>query len=408
MCWIHQCLPGSFPSEIVDAADLAILGLRDTLHERSEVRLDERIDLLSTLIEQFQVLDERLEDFSTQFSTYALEENIQKLRGQLRVFQQDATRNLSQLSSEREDVRSRGTPPPSVPPVQRKIIRTLHGGLLIGIPRLDEGRQETGFVDIISPLTEKVVATYHEKEGVWLRHWETAPVLPVLELFSAASEGQELLNELPAFLERAERHANTAQRTPSGIEYLFHQHALVLEKARSAISRARVRGKPTPIDISSANTVDSALKTAIKDLYERSEAHMLKLLKESSPTVSAVEWLKRHDAITIKKIKFREPLTKGPKPLFVDEYIILDRQTKDILWYAQFHYSQSWTTADRYLSGRLKTVEEYLAGSDTDSTTVTNELQRIAYLRSDIGVKPATELFFEAPKQKRHFWQKRQ
>lgn len=394
--------------EIVDAADLAILGLRDTLHERSEVRLDERIDLLSTLIEQFQVLDERLEDFSTQFSTYALEENIQKLRGQLRVFQQDATRNLSQLSSEREDVRSRGTPPPSVPPVQRKIIRTLHGGLLIGIPRLDEGRQETGFVDIISPLTEKVVATYHEKEGVWLRHWETAPVLPVLELFSAASEGQELLNELPAFLERAERHANTAQRTPSGIEYLFHQHALVLEKARSAISRARVRGKPTPIDISSANTVDSALKTAIKDLYERSEAHMLKLLKESSPTVSAVEWLKRHDAITIKKIKFREPLTKGPKPLFVDEYIILDRQTKDILWYAQFHYSQSWTTADRYLSGRLKTMEEYLAGSDTDSTTVTNELQRIAYLRSDIGVKPATELFFEAPKQKRHFWQKRQ
>lgn len=394
--------------QIVDAADLAILGLRDTLYERSEVRLDERIDLLSSLSEQFQVLDERLEDFSTQFSPHALVENIQELRGQLRAFQRDAARNLSQLSSEREGVRSRGTPPPSVPPVQQKIIRTLYDGLLIGKPRLDEARQETSFVDIISPLTEKVVATYHEKEGVWLRHWETAPVLPVLELFSAAGEGQELLNELPAFLERAERHANTAQRTPSGIEYLFHQHALLLEKASSAISRARVRGNPSPIEIRSANTVDSALKTAVKDLYERSEGHMLKLFKESSPTVSGVEWLKRHDAITIKKIKFREPLTKGPKPLFLDEYIIRDRQTQDILWYAQFHYSQSWTTADRYLSGRLKTAEEYLAGSDIDSTTVTNELQRVAYLRSDISIKAATELFFEAPKQKRPLWQKRQ
>ena len=393
--------------QIVDAADLAILGLRDTLYERSEARLDERIDLLSNLSEQFQVLDERLEDFSTQFSEHALEENIQTLRGQLRVFQRDAARNLSQLSTEREGVRSRGTPPPVVPPVQRKIIRTLHDGLLIGQPRLDEGRRETGFVDITSPLTEKVIATYHEKDGIWLRHWETAPVLPVLELFGAASEGQELLNELPAFLERAERHANTAQRTPSGIEYLFHQHAHALENARSAISRARLRGNPNPVDIRSANTVETALKIAVKDLYERSENHMLKLLKESSPTVSGVEWLKRHGAITIKKIKFREPLTQGPKPLFIDEYVIRDRQTQDILWYAQFHYSESWTTPDRYLSGRLKTVDEYLAGSDTESISITSELQRIAYLRSDISVQPATELFFEASKQKRRVFQKR-
>lgn len=394
--------------QIVDAADLAILGLRDTLYERSEARLDERIDLLSNLSEQFQVLDERLEDFSTQFSEHVRGENIQTLRGQLRVFQRDAARNLSQLSTEREGVRSRGTPPPVVPPVQRKIIRTLHDGLLIGEPRLDEGRRETGFVDITSPLTEKVVATYHEKDGVWLRHWETAPILPVLELFGAASEGQELLNELPAFLERAERHANTAQRTPSGIEYLFHQHAQVLENARSAITRARLKGNPSQVDIRSANTVENALKTAVKDLYQRSENHMLKLFKASSPTVSGVEWLKRHGAITIKKIKFREALTKGPKPLFLDEYVIRDRQTQDILWYAQFHYSESWTTPDRYLSGRLKTVDEYHAGSDTDSINITNELQRIAYLRSDISVQPATELFFDAPKQKRRVFQNRQ
>lgn len=394
--------------QIVDSADQAILSLRDTLYERSESRLDERVDILSNLIDQFQVLDERLKDFSTQFQAHAIDKNVQTLRKRLNTFQRDVAHNLRVLSNERDNVRSRGTPLPVQSRPQRKIILTLHDGLLIGVPRLDSAQQETGLVDIVSPLTEKVVATYHQKDGAWLRHWETAPQTPTLDVFTAASQGQVLLDDLPAFLERAERHASTPLRSPSGIEYLYHQHALALENSRNIINRALAKGNVSQTDMRSANTVEGALKTAVKDLYERSEGHMVKALKSSPPTATAVEWLKLHNAITIKQTRFREPLSKSPKHLFLDEYIIRDRQTQDIIWYAQFHYSESWISIDRYLTGRLKTVQEHDAPGATDPISSLNEVQRINLLRSEISLQPARELFFDAVKTKRRSSKRRQ
>ena len=49
-------------NDTLDSADVAVQTLRDTLDERSEYRLDERIDALSNLVEQFKFIDERLQD----------------------------------------------------------------------------------------------------------------------------------------------------------------------------------------------------------------------------------------------------------------------------------------------------------------------------------------------------------
>ncbi|MGF6093321.1 hypothetical protein [Pseudomonas sp. 18175] len=400
----NLCLPASTTTakpeawgaidKIVDSADLAIMGLRDTLFERSESRLDERIDLLSSLTEQFQMLDERLEDFAVTFSEHALEPNVQALRDQLTEFQRKTTHNLALLSGERDSLRSRTKPLPAPPLAQKKFIRTRYDGLLIGEPRLDRARQETKFVDIRSPLTEKIYATYHEKDGVWVRHWETAPITPVVDLLRATREGQALLDQLPGFLEQAERHATKAQRTPSGIEYLYHQHAHQLENSRSAISRGLTQKNLAEIDIRAAKTVRQALQVAVKNLYEQSEGHMSTVIRDASPTVTGVEWLVRHTAITIKQTRFREPI--GPKPIYLDEYAIRDRKTLQVLWYAHFEYSQSWSSAERYLSGRLKTVREQLSGRDAGSRESGNDADRIAYLRSEISLRPATQLFFQA------------
>ena len=392
---------------IVDTADLAVLGLRDTVYERSESRMDERIDILNHLVEQFQMLDEQLEDFSSQYAEYARGENVQALQDQLKRFAKDTTNNLSLVSAEREVVRRRGKPMPAAAPLQRKIIRTRHAGLLIGKPRLDWTGQDTGLVDIISPVTEKVVATYREKDGIWLRHWATPPTTPPMAVFAAASEGQALLDDMPAFLERAERLATTPKRTACGIEYLFRQQAYELESTRNVISHALAQGEASEKDIASAKFIDQALKTQENDLFRRSDAHMSRMLKESPPTVASVEWLKRHNAITITQTKLREPLTTAPKLLFLDEYLIRDRSTKDILWYAQFHYTESWISPERYVSGRLKTVEEQGAASDSASISSANEWERLAYLRSEISLKPAQDLFFEVSKAKSRwrFWQ---
>ncbi|MBO0492270.1 hypothetical protein [Pseudomonas sp. Marseille-Q1929] len=413
----NLCLPASTTAsaphawkaidQIVDTADLAILGLRDTLYERSESRLDERIDILSNLTEQFQTLDERLEDFSEQFHEHAIDQNVQTLRQHLNGFRRDAIHNLSVLSAERDVVRSRGTPLPVAPPVHRKIIRTLHDGMLVGVPRLDKAWQDTGLVDITSPLTEKVIATYHQKDGVWLRHWESAPVTPTVDLFTAASQGQALLDELPAFLERAQRQAIAPQRTPSGIEYLYHQHAQILENSRNVISRALKQDNLRGINFHSATTVESALKNAVTDLNKRSDEFTTRALKASPPTVTGVEWLKQRNLISIKQTGVRKPLVKSAKPLYLDEYVIRDLQTKEALWYAQFHYSETWSSAERYLDGRLISVEDHQASGDADSISSTSQSQRINQLRSEISLQPAKDLFFEPLKTKRRFWKKR-
>lgn len=407
----NLCLPANTTStaphawyvidQIVDTADLAIQCLRDTLHEQSEPRLDERIDTLSSLIEQFQMLDERLEDFPAQFPEHALQDNIQALREHLREFQRDTFKNLSLLCADRQILRNRPTPPSTPPKSKKKFIRTRYNGLLIGDPRITSLGMETGLVDIRSPLTQKVVATYHEKSpGVWVERLQTPPQTPTppsVDLPARVNEGQALLDQLPAFLARATRHATTELRTPSGIEYLYHQHIRLLEQASHAIEDALSRSNSTGNDAVPAITVKKALDTAVTDLYQQSNQHMLRALKECPPTITGIEWLKHHDAITIKKTINRRRL-RSARPDYLDEYTISDRQTQQVLWYAHFHYSTTWTPAKAFLSARLKSVAEHRRGSAADSLKGLGESERTAFLRSEISLEQARQLFFERPK----------
>ncbi|WP_308701615.1 dermonecrotic toxin domain-containing protein [Pseudomonas poae] len=107
--------------QIVDASDLSIQSLRDTLQERSEARLDERIDTLGSLLEQFSILDERLQDFPDEFGEPVLPEPVNRLREQLREFRQRAASHLATLAVERSIVRTRPTPPRHPPGPARNL-----------------------------------------------------------------------------------------------------------------------------------------------------------------------------------------------------------------------------------------------------------------------------------------------
>lgn len=98
--------------ETIDYADIAVQTLRDTLQERSEARLDERIEALGSLVEQFKFIDERLEDFAQEFSGQILAEPLASLREQLQEFATRATAQLAPLHVEQEHRRIRPTPPP--------------------------------------------------------------------------------------------------------------------------------------------------------------------------------------------------------------------------------------------------------------------------------------------------------
>lgn len=389
--------------QIVDAADVAIQCLRDTLEERSDRRLDERIDTLSSLIEQFQLIDERLQDFPVEFSEHAINDQLLELRQELAEFQRRAMTNLGVLSAERSLFRSRPTPPSTPPRPLKQFIHTRYHGLLIGEPRLSSAGLETGLVDVRSPLTNQVLATYHEKtKGVWVVRDRTPPTSDepaTVDLQLSVNQAQALLDGLPAFRTRAKTHANLADRAPFGIEYLYHQHARRLEQAISTIEQALTQRNITESDTlsTSASAVTKALDTALADLYQQSNQLVQRTLKHYPPTVPGIEWLKRQNAITIKKTETRRRI-KGKKPDYLDEYSIIDRTNGRTLWYAHFHYSTDWTPEKAFLSARLKTPAEHALGAAADSTIGLSRAQSVAFYRSEISLAQARELFFERPK----------
>ncbi|MDQ0737636.1 dermonecrotic toxin domain-containing protein [Pseudomonas sp. W4I3] len=380
---------------IVDRAVLAIQCLQDTLEERSESRLDERIDSLISLIEQFKLVDERLQDFPEEFSDEALIEPIQRLREQIKAFNKQSSHNLALLTNERNMLRTRATPPPTPPRPKKKFISTRYYGVMIGEQRLTPIGLETDWVDIRSPLTEKIVATFHEKTpGVWVEHLPpTSTSVSGVDLQTSINAGQTLLDQLPAFELRATAHANKPSRTAIGVEQMFHQHARRLEQASADIDEALTASNATESNTLSAATVNKALNDEINSLNRQAKEHRLRISKLSPPTMTALEWLVRNGQLTIKKTVNRRRI-KGETPDYLDEYAISERGSHQVLWYAHFHYSTHWTPNKSFISARLKTVAEQRLGAAADSVKGLDETQRVAFYSSEISLAQAQRVFF--------------
>lgn len=381
---------------IVDNADIAIQSLRDSLEERSEARLDERIDTLSGLYEQFNSVDERLQDFQQEFPVPVQLEHVASLRQQVKGFNQRAMTHLVILLGERTLLRSRPSTPQFTPRPKRTFIRTLYNGVLIGEPRLSALGLETHLVDIKSPFTSKVLATFHEKiPGVWVQRIETSQSVPVpQDLQASVDAGQALLDGVAAFNTRAAEQMNRAGRTPMGVEFLFHQQALKLERASSAIDQSLTNANLTESSSIKAASVNKALSTATQNIYTQAHIKMLNMIKEQPPIASSIEWLNNRKKINIKKTVSRRRISRSAKYQYLDEYAISDRVTHKVLWYAHFQYSTSWTPSKSFITARLKTVEEQSRGPAADITEGLNEAQQIAFNRSEINLQQASRLFF--------------
>jgi hypothetical protein len=381
--------------QIVDKAAIAVQTLSDTVGERSESRLDERIETLGSLIDQFKHVDERLEDFPEEFPDAALDAPIQELRQKLRGFSQRALSNLTLLHTERDILRTRPTPPPTPPRPKKKFIKTRFDGALVGEPRLTQLGLETDLVDIKSPLTDTVMATFHEKQpGVWVRHIE-APAIPAPapDLETCLRDGQSLLDGLPDFNQRAAIQLAKPARTIEGVEQMLHQHAMHLEQVGKDLEHALTLVNATESDTTSAAVLGKQLSSTAEALYQQATQHRMQLTKQRPPTLDGVEWLKNRNEITIKKTINRRRL-KAPTRDYLDEYTIIERSTRKILWYAHFHYSAAWTPAKSFISARLKTPEESRRGSAADTAEGLSEQQLAAFYRSEFSLDQAKRVFF--------------
>jgi hypothetical protein len=222
-----------------------------------------------------------------------------------------------------------------------------------------------------------------------------SPVKTVPDLEASVDQGQTLLAELPAFNARMAERTKQPGRSPFGIEYLLHQHAMKLEQASHTIEQALTDQNATESRSTPAAQVNKALKTASQALYQQATLAMLKLIKEQPPTLSGIEWLKSKQEIRIAKNIHRRRL-KGGTTRYLDEYTIRDQKSGDVLCYAHFQYSTSWVPARAFLYGRLKTPTEQSQGLNADTPQGLNAVQKLAYYRSMIGLEQAQTLFFNA------------
>ncbi|RKS20227.1 hypothetical protein BJ917_4122 [Pseudomonas sp. WPR_5_2] len=378
---------------LVEDAALNIQSALDLSTDESLNDLGERIETMSNLAEQFTVIDQRFLDLVSEYPEHIVTERVEQVRVRIAGFYKDTVNQLANLLREQRLVEPLPGPSrPSAPPT-RKIIKTRYKGTLVGEARKDTKGQQTDLVDVKSPLTGKVIATFHEKTpGVWLERVtrQEPPTQAKPDLTKSIETGQGLLDGVAAFQRRTEAHVSRAPRIPIEIEEIYHQHAARLREAMDAIDSALTASNLT--DEGAASLLSKDLETAAAALYKKGISTRIQLIKQQPPTAARIEWLKGKGEVVISKTAARRRL-KGPTKDYLDEYEVLDHKTRKVLWYAHFHYANVTDPADSFTAAHLKTVEQRRLGGSFDFRDKSNQ-ELVAIYRSEISRTLAAPLFF--------------
>ncbi|WLH24181.1 hypothetical protein PSH76_30040 [Pseudomonas sp. FP215] len=161
--------------QVVDTAELNVESFVEIVERGNGTSLDERIDVLDSLVEQFSSADQRLLDLHADYPRYLLKPRLESLRQQIGEFSQRAVRDLAYLLRQKKALEPKPGTSKAEPPPRRKVIKTRHHGLVMGEPR----EADSSLVDIKAGVTGKVIATFHEKApGVWVKRQKTSSQPP--------------------------------------------------------------------------------------------------------------------------------------------------------------------------------------------------------------------------------------
>jgi hypothetical protein len=382
---------------LVEDASLNIQSVLDLSAEEGFNQLGERVEAMNNLVEQFEVIDQRFGDLVSEYPQYLVSERLDQVKRHVGEFQQDAIQQLSNLLREQRLVEPVAGPSKSSTPPVRKIIKTRYKGTLVGQPRRSGGGQDGDLVDVVAPLTGKVIATFHEKTpGNWVERVPAKPVglpRPGPGLSKSLQGARELLDELPAFRQRTQSHIARAQRNPTEIEEIYYLHATRLRDAMDKIDKALTTGNHVESKTASATEVRQQLESEATALYARGRAARIEITKQQVPTAARVEWLYSKQEVTITRSTERRRL-KGPRKDYLLEYPILDKQTGKVLWYAHFHYANPDDPLPSFTAAHLKTVEQRRLGGAYVEREGRSNQELIAIHRSAISHTQAATLFF--------------
>ena len=391
----HEARPAL--ETVVENAALAIQASLDLAADEEVLRLPERIEGLSDLVEQLTITDQRIIDLPGEFPGQFLQPPLDLMRQRIDAFQQRTVKHLASLLRERQALEPQPGPSrlPTAP--AKRIIKTRYNGTVVGQLRAGSGADGSELVDVTSTLTGKVISTFHEKTpGVWVERVAAKAVSPVVvlpDLSASIVQGQALLNGLEAFIRRTDAHSKGPRRIPVEIEEMFHQQAHRLQEVAKAIDEALIASNSVDDGPGSAVTLVKQLNDAATRLYHQGRTTRISMTKLQPPSAERIQWLQSEGQVDIVKNPGRR-LLKSRKKDYLEEYEVRDHTSKNVLWYAHFHYSEPASPVQTFTAAHLKTVQQRLLGGAFEARSANDDLHAISIYRSEISPQLATALFF--------------
>lgn len=389
-------IPATLREQMIQSVDKAELNVEsfNEIMKRGNDPLDERIDVLNSLVEQFSSADQRLLDMHAEHPQFLLKTGLESFRQQIGEFSRRAVHELAQLLREKKALEPKpgSSKAPRTP--QRKIIKTRYDGILIAQPQ----ESDSTLADVRTSVTGKVLATFHEKTpGVWVKRQKATPPAPApaaVDLDTSINAGLTLLDS-----ERAETHkyrdfSRKPWHSPQDIQDMFDAYGKQLEDASNEIEQALTRRNLTESDHTSAASTKRNLNDAAQRLYSLGRKTYIDMIKQQPPTAARVQWLHSQGLIRIAKT-FSRRAVKGPPKGYLDEYEVRDTETKTVLWYAHFHYATKGAALEKFDKAHLKTREQQRLGGSRQRTGP-SDWEMIEIHRSSIGDQLAKSLFFNS------------
>ncbi|UOB24052.1 hypothetical protein MRY17_25765 [Pseudomonas orientalis] len=380
--------------QIVDTAELTVESFSEIVERGNGASLDERIDVLNSLVEQFSSADQRLLDLHAEYPQHLLKPRLESFRQHIGEFSERAIRDLAYLLREKKAREPKPGSSKAEPPPRRKVIKTRHHGLVMGEPR----ETDSSLVDVKAALTGKVIATFHEKApGVWVEREKTpahSPTPATVDLDISINAGQTLLDGEQAEIRKYQGFAKKPWHAPQDIKDMFDAYAKGLEDASTTIEEALTRRNLTESDHASAASTNRNLHDAAQRFYRLGRKTYIEMIKQQAPTAERVDWLHSQGLISIVKVVTRRAL-KGPRKDYLDEYEIRDKESGTVLWYAHFHYDTKNAALEDFTADHLKTREQQRLGGSRQRIGP-SDWDTIEVHRRRIGNQLAKSLFFNS------------
>jgi hypothetical protein len=320
-----------------------------------------RIDDLSRLIDVYADADQRLEDLPGEYPGQVEPSELERVRGLIGEFRQQAREQLSALLPESGKSLTPVLPEPAIAGPSRPTTKVTKSRPRDPMPAKAPPPEEPSL-----------------KEMLPARPKPAAPT--ALGDIDIIAEGLDLNANVQDFIKRTQKDALKPNRIPADMQDLFDLQAQRLEQAAinvtQAMARLRAAGQtPPPVATLAAELDSAAVQLRAKGIATRAS-----LLKERQPRQAYLQWLLDNHQVRIEPNDQGRIRTRKRRDYF-QEYRILDITNNDQpLWLAHFHYNSVDAPREQFTAAHLKIAEPYLQTFSTERRQALTTLAPIDYV----------------------------